>query len=89
MFSKFSSFQVYKFSGFQVFQVFQNSPGSQLLSDILTFFSLGHPTPRLCEQGEQLPLLVALDTIRTKKKGERFSERAYVHRLQIQLKSHF
>ena len=22
------------------------------------FLSLGHPTPRLCEQGEQLPLLV-------------------------------
>ena len=55
-------------------------PGSQLLSDVqtffvvirprltqiwsstrttLVFFSLGHPTPRLCEQREQLPLLVS------------------------------
>ena len=32
---EFSSFQVFRFSGYQVFQ---NIPGSQLLSDIQTFF---------------------------------------------------
>ena len=34
----FNVFKVFEFSGFQVFQVFQNIPGSQLLSDIQTFF---------------------------------------------------
>ena len=43
----FNVFKVFEFSSFQVFLVFQNIPGSQLLSDIQTFFSLGHPTPPL------------------------------------------
>ena len=40
----FHVFKVFKFSSFQVFKFssFQNIPGSQLLSDIQTFF-LKHP----------------------------------------------